>query len=85
VWPVLNRGEEAMMAHLTYYVVRQPGGWAVKYDSQVLCCFRTQEQAIAQARLLGRERGEACDIQVQELTTGRFRTEVTFGNVASAV
>jgi hypothetical protein len=67
------------MAHLTYYVRRQPGGWAVEYDNSVLCCFRTQEQAVAQARLLGRDRGEACEVKVQEITTGRFRTEATFG------
>jgi hypothetical protein len=66
------------MDHANYYVVRQPGGWAVEYDDKVLCCFRTQEQAVAQARLLGRERGVACDILVQEISTGRFRTEVSY-------
>jgi hypothetical protein len=68
------------MAHVTYYyVVRQPGGWAVEYDDKVLCCFRSQEQAVAQARLIGRERNEACEIKVQEATTGRFRTEASYG------
>ena len=67
------------MAHLTYFVVRRPGGWAVEYDETVLCCFRTHEQAVAQARLIGRERGMPCDIKVEEPFTGRFRTEVTYG------
>ena len=69
------------MARVTYYVVRQPGGWAVEYDDKVLCCFRTQEQAIAQARLIGRERKESCDVMVQEIATGRFRTEATYEHV----
>ena len=71
------------MAHLTYYVVRQPGGWAVRYDDKVLCCFRTHEQAVAEARLLGRDRGQACDIQVEEVSTGRFRTVASFGMAAA--
>ena len=66
------------MTYLTYFVVRQPGGWAVKYDGTVLCCYRTQEQAIAQARLLGRDLGKDCDIQVQEPLSGRFRTEAVY-------
>ena len=72
------------MAHLTYYVVRQPGGWAVRYEDAVLCCFRTHEQAIAQARLLAREQDQACDIQVQDVFSGRFRVEATFGMQATA-
>lgn len=71
------------MSQVSYYVVRQPGGWAVEYDARVLCCYRTQEQAIAQARLLGRERGEACDIMVQEVATGRFRTEASYGDATA--
>ena len=67
------------MAHQTYYVVRQTGGWAVEYEDTILCCYRTQEQAIAQARLLGREHADSCEVQVQEITTGKFRTEATFG------
>lgn len=66
------------MARTTYYVIRQPGGWAVEYDDKVLCCFRSQEQAIAQARLVGRERNEACEVKVQEPATGRFRTEASY-------
>ncbi len=66
------------MIQMTYFVVRQPGGWAVRYDDNVLCCYRTQEQAVAQARLLGRERGVTCDVQVQEPVTGRFRTEAVY-------
>lgn len=67
------------MAETTYYVVRQPGGWAVEYDDKVLCCFRNQEEAIARARLIGRERKESCEIKVQEVSTGRFRTEASYG------
>lgn len=63
----------------TFYVIRQPGGWAVEYDDKVLCCFRSQEQAVAEARLIGRERHEACEIKVQEPTTGRFRIEASYG------
>ena len=39
------------MSRLTYHVVRRPGGWAVEYDAVVLCCYRTFEQAVAQAQL----------------------------------
>jgi hypothetical protein len=66
------------MAHLNYFVVRRPGGWAVEYDETTLCCYRTQEQAVAQARLIGRERGLPCEVKVQEPITGRFRTEACF-------
>ena len=70
------------MTRLTYNVVRRPGGWAVEYDSTVLCCFRTFEQAVAQARQLGRDgwegRGHPSLIQV-ETPHGVIRTEATFG------
>jgi len=66
------------MSHPTYYVVRRSGGWAVQYDDVELCCYRTHEQAVAQARLIGRERGQA-EIRVQDPASGRFRVEATFG------
>jgi hypothetical protein len=66
------------MSHPTYFVVRRAGGWAVQYDETELCCYRTQEQAIAQARLIGRERGQA-EIRVQEPVSGRFRIEAMYG------
>jgi hypothetical protein len=66
------------MTHPTYFVVRRSGGWAVQYDDIELCCYRTQEQAVAQARLIGREHGQA-EIRVQEPVTGRFRIEATYG------
>jgi hypothetical protein len=72
------------MAQTTYYVVRQPGGWAVEYDDTVLCCYRTMEQAVAQARLIGRERGVPCEVKVQEPATGRFRTEACFNDQPAA-
>jgi hypothetical protein len=67
---------------LTYNVVRRPGGWAVEYDSAVVCCYRTLEQAIAQARQLGRDgwetRGYPSLVQVETIH-GAIRTEVAFG------
>jgi hypothetical protein len=71
------------MVQLTYKVVRRPGGWAVEYDDQVMCCFKSQEQAIAEARLLGRthweQGGQPSQVQVQSIT-GLVRTEATFGH-----
>jgi hypothetical protein len=70
------------MTRLTYNVVRQPGGWAVQTDGVVLCCYRTLEQAVAQARHLGRagweDGGRPCIVQV-ETPHGAIRTEVAFG------
>ena len=71
------------MTRLTYKVVRSPGGWAVEYDGRMVCCFKSQEQAIAEARLLGRthweEGGQPSRVQVHS-TTGLVRTEATFGH-----
>ncbi len=71
------------MSRLIYKVVRRPGGWAVEYDDQTLCCYRSQEQAIAEARLLGRsgweQGGRPSRVQVHS-TTGLVRTEATFGH-----
>ena len=70
------------MAQLTFKVVRHPGGWAVEFDDRILCCYRSQEQAIAQARLIGRDRweddGSHARVEVESVTGGR-RIEVTFG------
>jgi hypothetical protein len=70
------------MTRHTYTVTRRPGGWAVETDDQMLCCFRTLEQAIAQARELGRagwrEHGEPAEVQVLGVT-GLIRTEVVYG------
>lgn len=70
------------MTRLTYIVKRRPGGWAVEYDDEWLCCYRTQEQAIAYARLLGHngwhDGGIPCEIQVLS-TTGLLRTEYVYG------
>ena len=75
------------MSRLIYNVVRHPGGWAVEYDDQKLCCYRTQEQAIAHARQLGRDgwhvEGRPCQIQVRSIT-GLLRTEATFGHELQA-
>ncbi|HTI66429.1 MAG TPA: DUF2188 domain-containing protein [Caulobacteraceae bacterium] len=73
------------MTRLTYTVKRRPGGWAVQSDDEQLCCYRTQEQAIAHARQLGhnrwREAGQPCEIQVQG-ATGLTRTECVYGHEA---
>ena len=70
------------MARLTYTVTRRPGGWAVEYGDELLCCYRTQEQAIAHARQLGhdgwRDRGTPSEIRVQS-PTGLVRTECVYG------
>jgi hypothetical protein len=75
--------KEPAMTRQTYHVVRRPGGWAVEYDSKVLCCYRSLEQAVAQARELGREdwraAGRPSEIQVQSVT-GRFRVEAIYGH-----
>lgn len=70
-----------MENELVYDVVRRSGGWAVANGEQTLCCYRSQEQAIAQARLLGHEafdRGVTSHIRVQTLL-GVFRTEYSYG------
>lgn len=75
------------MTRHTYTVMRRPGGWAVETGEQMLCCFRTQEQAIAQARELGREgwreHGEPAEVQVLGVT-GLVRVEATYGLEAVA-
>jgi hypothetical protein len=47
-----------------------------------MCCFKSQEQAIAEARLLGRthweQGGQPSRVQVHSIT-GLVRTEATFG------
>ncbi len=66
---------------LIYDVVRQSGGWAVAHREQTLCCYRSQEEAIAKARLLGHDafdRGATSHIRVQTLL-GVFRTEHSYG------
>ena len=66
---------------LVYDVVRHTGGWAVAQGETKLCSYRSQEQAIAHARLLGHDaydRGETCAIRVQT-HGGDFRTECTYG------
>lgn len=70
------------MTRQIYTVTRRPGGWAVESDEQILCCFRSQEQAIAEARSLGRadwrERGSPSEILVLDVT-GLRRTEAVYG------
>jgi hypothetical protein len=71
------------MSRLTYNVVRRPGGWAVEYDANILCCYRTLEQAVAQARQLGRDgwEGDGRPSLVQvETPHGAIRTEIAFGH-----
>jgi hypothetical protein len=66
---------------LIYDVVRQEGGWAVAHGEERLCSYRSREQAIAQARLLGHDaydRGETSRIRVQ-IFGGDFRVECTYG------
>jgi hypothetical protein len=66
---------------LVYDVVRQSGGWAVAQGEQTICCYRSQEEAIAQARLLGHDafdRGATSHIRVQTLL-GDFRMEYSYG------
>lgn len=74
------------MTKLTYIVKRRPGGWAVEYDDEWLCCYRTQEQAIAHARQLGhngwRDGGQPSEIMVQG-PTGLTRRECTYGQDAA--
>lgn len=76
------------MATLTYTVKRRPGGWAVEYGDEWLCCYRTQEQAIAHARQLGhngwRDGGATSEIRVQT-PTGLVRTECVYGEAALSV
>ena len=71
------------MSRLTYHVVRRPGGWAVEYEAVILCCYRTFEQAVAQARQLGRDgwegKGRPSQVKV-ETPHGAIRTEITFGH-----
>ena len=73
------------MARLTYTIKRRPGGWAVEYGDDWLCCYRTQEQAIVHARLLGhngwRDGGAPSEIQVLGVT-GVLRTEWVYGKDA---
>lgn len=67
---------------LIYDVVRQEGGWAVAQGEERLCCYRSREEAIAQARLLGHDafdRGESSRIRVQ-VFGGDFRIECTYGS-----
>ena len=66
---------------LIYDVVRQEGGWAVTHGDQRLHSYRSREEAIAQAWLLGHDaydRGESSRIRVQ-VFGGDFRTECTYG------
>ena len=73
------------MSRLTYTVKRRPGGWSVEYGDQSLCCYRTQEQAIAHARQLGRDGwtdgGTPSEIKVLGVT-GLLRTECVYGQEA---
>ena len=73
------------MTRLTYIVKRRPGGWAVEYGDEWLCCYRTQEQAIAHARQLGhngwRDGGAPSEVQVLGVT-GVLRTECVYGKEA---
>jgi hypothetical protein len=66
---------------MIYDVVRQQGGWAVACGEERLHSYRSREEAIAQARLLGHDafdRGETSTIRVQA-PGGDFRTECTYG------
>ena len=66
---------------LVYDVVRRTGGWAVAQGELTLCSYRSQEQAIAQARLLGHDafdQGATSHIRVQTLL-GAFRIEYSYG------
>jgi hypothetical protein len=72
-----------MASRLIYNVVRRPGGWAVEFDGQSLCCYRRQVEAVARARQLGREgwcAGGAPSEILVEVATGRLHTEVVFGH-----
>jgi hypothetical protein len=69
------------MTRLTYNVVRRPGGWAVESETGSHCCYRTFEQAVAQARQLGRDGWEADghpSLVRVETVHGAIRTEVSF-------
>jgi hypothetical protein len=76
---------EERMTRTTYTVKRRPGGWAVEYGDEWLCCYKSQEQAIAHARQLGhnewRGSGRPCEIQVQA-ATGVTRIECVYGSEA---
>jgi hypothetical protein len=41
--------------------------------------FPNPRAGVAQARLIGRERGSPCDIKLEAPFTGRFRTEFSYG------
>ena len=73
------------MNRLTYTVKRRPGGWAVEFGDERLCCYRSQEQAIAHARQLGhnswRDGGAPSEIQVLS-PTGRLTIECVYGHDA---
>jgi hypothetical protein len=74
--------EEARMRRETYTVKRRPGGWSVENGEQSLCCYRTQEQAIAHARQLGhdgwRDGGMPAEVRVLGVT-GLWRLECVYG------
>jgi hypothetical protein len=73
------------MTLITYTVKRRPGGWAVEYGDEWLCCYRTQEQAIAHARQLGHNGwhdGGAPSENLVETDTGRTRSEYVYGEAS---
>lgn len=73
------------MTPVTYTVKRRPGGWAVEFGDEWLCCYRTQQQAIAFARQLGHngwhDGGAPAEIQVLS-PTGRLTIECVYGQDA---
>lgn len=67
-----------MMARTSYYVTNYQGQWHVKVGDNRYGPYRTQADAIAQARAWATA-NQPSQILVQG-ADGRFRTEWTYGN-----
>ncbi len=69
------------MNRMVLSVVRSNGGWTIEHERRALATYLHQEQAIAHARLMGRDawdHGRPCRIVVHEVS-GRSRWEYTYG------
>ncbi|MGC1301363.1 MAG: DUF2188 domain-containing protein [Caulobacteraceae bacterium] len=68
------------MDHLTYYVIRQRGGWGVEHGGMVRSGHKSRESAIATARAHAAKashRGHDCCLRIQE-DAGSWREERSF-------